>query len=329
MQILYCDVCGAKLPELDVPTNVEKALCKDCAVTHQDPLEMLTQIPVSSDPRKSSSIHLTPVKPSSGSNPEPSQVPVGTDARKASSIRLRAVGHGSGESGAAIVPTGESSRRRSSSGLHAIKSDTPSGMRAASATGTHRRRSSARLRSVTGTRRRVKASALSAPSQSGSNAAPRRSKARRRRGGRNSGVGAQAGTLLVILLVGLGVFLIFDRNRPKPSGATPPPPPPQRTSKPPEASKPAPPPNDQMLETETLKKSEEPPAKDRQPTVEPAPEQQTAYESAMNKVEELLAARNLKEAATALEQALQAKPDDEKAVALLAEVRRQLQTPIP
>ena len=84
-----------------------------------------------------------------------------------------------------------------------------------------------------------------------------------------------------------------------------------------------------MLETETLKKSEEPPAKDRQPTVEPAPEQQTAYESAMNKVEELLAARNLKEAATALEQALQAKPDDEKAVALLAEVRRQLQTPIP
>ena len=84
-------------------------------------------------------------------------------------------------------------------------------------------------------------------------------------------------------------------------------------------------PTNRVVETEVLKKAGTP-AVEATPTVaDQVQEKQTAYDPAMKRVVELLAAKKLEEAAAACEEVLKARPDDKEAIALLAEVRRQLE----
>jgi len=138
-------------------------------------------------------------------------------------------------------------------------------------------------------------------------------------------MGAPFGTLLAVLVAALGVFFVFGGSKPGPMPSDISPPPPAHASEPAAPSAPATSSDNRVVQTEVLKKAGVP-AVEATPTVaDHAQEKQTAYDPAMKRVVKLLAAKKLEEAAAACEEVLKARPDDKEAIALLAEVRRQLE----
>lgn len=199
MQILYCDSCGAKLPELDVPSNVDVAYCEKCAAERNDPLNIMTQVPVAKDAGHSSAIRLRAISGESGVSSTPTQVPVARDAGRSSSIRLRA-----------ITDDSDGPAHQSSTSRTPLPSNT------------NRRRSSGRLRSSTAVRPKLqmptdRAAASSTPIPPANSTTSRRirKKAGLRRFARTGSTAV--GTCIIALCAALCVFVVFNRNKPVPT----------------------------------------------------------------------------------------------------------------
>jgi len=74
MQILYCDVCGTKLPKQDASSDLAVSLCKQCAAKRGAPAEPTR---VKYGARKSSAIRLRAIKSTGSAR----QTPAGGNAK--------------------------------------------------------------------------------------------------------------------------------------------------------------------------------------------------------------------------------------------------------